>query len=139
MFALAYSDAHIGILSPRILGGADNPLLTETPQGQDITYSERYIPLVCSYIKRKALNKIGGLDAESFNKGWGWDDVDFSRRVRQAGFILGVTPRGEVIHGVSRKGAESLIRNEKGDHDAMQKLDDINAQEYFKKWGDNVK
>lgn len=139
LFALAYSDQNVGILSPRIIGGADNTLLTDPPQDKDLIYTDRYIPLVCTYIKRRSLNKVVGLDAETFGRGWGWDDVDFSRRVRTEGFNLGVTPRVEVIHGVTRRGTESLFRNEKGDHEAMKKLDDINAQEYFKKWGDNVK
>lgn len=136
---LAYSDSSIGILSPRIIGGADNTLLTDPPQEYDFVYTERYIPLVCAYIKRRILKEVGGLDAETFSTAWGWDDVDYSRRVRNAGFTLGVTPMVEVIHGVERKGTESLFRNEKGDHAAMKSLDDINAQEYFKKWGDNVK
>lgn len=136
---LAYADDTLGLLSPRILGGADNPLLLDPPQDKDISYTERYIPLVCTYIRRSVLKDIGNLDAEAFGEGWGWDDVDFSRRTRNAGYILGVTPRVEVIHGIKRRGSESLIRNEKGDHEAMQKLDDINAQAYFKKWGDNVK
>jgi GT2 family glycosyltransferase len=139
LYAQAYLDPTIGILSPRIIGGADNPLLTDPPQEQDVVYTERYIPLVCAYLKRRMLSQVGQLDAENFSKGWGWDDVDLSRRVRLAGFTLGVATRIEVIHGVKRRGSESLIRNEKGDHDALQKLDNINAQEFFKKWGDNVK
>jgi len=139
--ALAYSESSIGLLSPRIIGGADNTLLTDPPQEQSLIYSERYIPLVCTYIKRKALDSVGlgGLDAEAFDKGWGWDDVDFSRRVRNSGLRLGVTSRVEVIHGVKRRGTESLFRNEKGDNEAMRRLDDINAQAYLKKWGDNIK
>ena len=136
---LAYSDDTLGMLSPLIIGGADNPLLLDPPQDRDISYTERYIPLVCTYIKRNALNAVGSLDAEAFSKGWGWDDVDFSRRVRNEGFNLGVTPRVEVIHGVKRRGTESFFRNEKGDHEAMRKLDDINAQAYLQKWGDNQK
>jgi hypothetical protein len=139
LYALAYSQANVGILSPRIVGGADNILLRDPPKDRDIVISERYIPLVCAYIKRKALSGAGKLDAVAFSKGWGWDDVDFSRRVRNAGFTLGVTPRVEVIHGVSRTGSESIIRNEKGDNLAMQNLDNINAQEFLKKWGDNIK
>ena len=139
LFALAYSEPTLGILSPKIIGGADNPLLINPPQEEDVVYTERYIPLVCSYLKRRMLKQVGQLDAENFSKGWGWDDVDFSRRVRISGFTLGVTPRVEVIHGVKRRGSESLIRNEKGDHDAMQKLDDINAHDYEAKWGDRSK
>ena len=135
---VANSDDNIGLLSPKILGGADNLLQTNPPADKVISYSERYLALVCTYIKRKVINKIGYLD-ETFNQGWGWDDVDYSRRARLAGFTLAVTPTVEVIHGVRRKGSESLIRNEKGDDKAMQAQDDLNAKVYFQKWGDNTK
>jgi hypothetical protein len=137
LFALAYSDRTIGILSPRIIGGADNPMLTDPSQTEDLSYTERYVPLVCAYIKRRAL--MNGLDAETFNKGFGWDDVDFSRRVYLSQFNLAVTPRVEVIHGVSRKGSETVVRNEKGDHVAIKDLDEIGAQAYEAKWGDRLK
>lgn len=136
LFHLAHADSEIGILSPKILGGADNPLQMNPPTGT--TYSDRYLALVCTYIKRGVINKIGYLD-ESFNTGWGWDDVDYSRRARQAGFKLAVTSEVEVIHGVRKRGSETLIRSEKGEHKAMQAQDDIHAQIYLKKWGDNVK
>ena len=135
---VANSDDNIGLLSPKILGGADNLLQTNPPADKVISYSERYLALVCTYIKRKVINKIGYLD-ETFNQGWGWDDVDYSRRARLAGFTLAVTPTVEVIHGVRRKGSESFIRNEKGDDKVMQAQDDLNAKVYFQKWGDNTK
>lgn len=138
LHALAYSDENIGLLSPRINGGADNPLQMNPPSDQVLVHSERYIALVATYIKRKVFDAIGYLD-ERFSEGWGWDDVDFSRRARLAGFSLAVTSRFEVIHGLKKRGSETLIRNEKGDAKAMQKQDDINALAYFNKWGDNVK
>jgi hypothetical protein len=136
--ALSDTNGKIGMLSPKILGGADNVLQTNPPIEHDVTYSDRYLALVATYIKREVVDSVGFLD-EAFSEGWGWDDVDYSRRVRQAGFLLGVTPRVEVIHGLRKKGSESLIKNEKGDSKAMQKQDEINALKYFEKWGDNVK
>jgi hypothetical protein len=138
LYRLAHSSNEIGMLSPRILGGADNPLQTNPPTDADITYSDRYLALVCTYIKRNAIIKTGYLD-ERFSAGWGWDDVDYSRRMRNAGFKLAVTPKVSVIHGVNRKGSESLVRNEKGDSKAIQAQDDLNARLYFEKWGDNSK
>jgi hypothetical protein len=135
--SIAYHDSSVGLLSPKIRGAADNVLLTDPPH-EALVYSERYIPLVCTYIKRKVLDIIGLLD-ERFCEGWGYDDCDFSRRVRLAGFKLAVTPTVEVIHGVHRKGSETLIRNEKGDSQEMSRLDEVNAQIYEAKWGDRVK
>lgn len=138
LYRLAHSTDDIGMLSPRILGGADNPVQTDPPTDCSITYSDRYLALVCTYIKRNAIIKTGYLD-ERFSVGWGWDDVDYSRRMRKEGLKLGVTSKVSVKHGVNRKGSESLIRNEKGDSKAIQAQDDLNAILYFNKWGDNVK
>jgi len=135
----AYAESTIGLLSPKIIGASDNPLQTDPPMGPVFSYSERYIPLVCTYIKREVLNKVKGLDEETFREGWGWDDVDFSRRVRLAGYSLAVTSRVSVIHGLRRKGSETLIRNERGSSESMDALDAINAKAYFDKWGDNKK
>ncbi len=136
---LAYSDPSIGMLSPRICGGADNELQTDPPTNDDIVYSTRYLALVCTYIKRSTLTKTGFLDVTTFKEGFGWDDVDYSRRVRLAGFSLAITSKVEVIHGVTRRGSESLIRNEKGDRENIKNLDDIGAASYKLKWGDNEK
>jgi hypothetical protein len=136
LFDVAYSNESIGMLSPKICGGADNPLQTNPPS--DLTFSERYLALVCTFIKRSVKAKVGLLD-ERFNIGWGWDDVDYSRRVRQEGFTLGVTAKAEVVHGIKRLGSETLIRNEKGDSKVMQAQDYLHAKLYFEKWGDNVK
>ena len=136
LFNIAYSNESLGMLSPKICGGADNPL--QTNPTSDLAFSDRYLALVCTFIKRSVRAKVGLLD-ERFNLGWGWDDVDYSRRVRQAGFTLGVTARVEVVHGIKRLGSESLIRNEKGDSKAMKAQDELNAKLYFDKWGDNIK
>ena len=135
LHTLAYSDLSIGLLSPRIIGGADNPMLTQPPQDVDISYTNRYIPLVCTYIKRSVIKHIGYLD-ERFNEAWGYDDTDFSRRAYMSGFKLAVTPLVEVTHGLRKKGSESLIRNEKGDSAVLHALDAIHARIYSQKWGD---
>lgn len=134
----AYSDNNVGMLSPRIIGGADNELQMFPTHDVALSYSSRYLALVCTYIKRVVVDSVGLLD-EVFSTGWGWDDVDYSRRVRKAGFSLAITPIVSVVHGVNRRGSETLIRNEKGDNKAIQAQDDINAKAYLQKWGDNIK
>jgi len=136
---LAYSDERIGILSPKIIGAADNPLQTNPPTDRDIVYSDRYIATVCTYIKRSVIEMVGLMDSDSFGTRYGYDDTDFSRRTVLTGFTLAVAPRVEVIHGVKRKGAESFLRNVKGYSDLLKDQDRENEQAYIRKWGDNKK
>lgn len=132
---LAYSHSDVGLLSPKICGGADNPLQTDPPLG-DIVYSERYLALICTYIKRSVVTKVGYLDEATFTNKYGWDDVDYSRRVKLAGYRLAVAPKIEVIHGLTRRGTETFLRNEKGYSDSLTKQSEENAEAFFKKWGD---
>lgn len=55
------------------------------------------VAFVCVLIPRKTLDLIGTLD-ERFT-GYGWDDVDYCRRVRNAGLKVGVFDGCYVDHG----------------------------------------
>ena len=135
---LAYSDPKIGMISPRILGGADNPLQTDPPADKEIVYSERYLALVCTYIKREVLDKVGYLDEETFC-GYGAEDADLSKRVRLAGYSLAVAPQVEVKHGLASKGTETFLRNTGGYYEDIQAQADANEEAYFKKWGERLR
>lgn len=134
---IAYSNKDIGMLSPKIVGGADNPLQTNPPECSWVR-SDQYLALVCTYIKREVIEKVGYLDSFTF-KGYGWEDVDYSRRVRQAGYITAVTSQVAVRHGIDRKGTESFLKNAKGDYSCIQIQADANEKAYLEKWGDIVK
>jgi GT2 family glycosyltransferase len=135
---LAYSDSNIGLLAPRVIGPADNPLQIDPPKDRDLIFSERYIVFVCLYIKRKVIKDVGYMDKETFN-GYGWDDVDYSRRVKNAGFKLAIAPNVEVIHGVKGRGTETFLKSEKGLWKRLERQNEHNAQAFFNKWGDNDK
>jgi GT2 family glycosyltransferase len=135
---LAYANEEIGMLAPRVIGPADNPLQTNPNSTASLVYSSRYLVFVCLYIKRVAIQRVGYLDKETFG-GYGWDDVDYSRRVHQSGLRLAVTPAVEVIHGVTRKGTETFFKTEKGRWDRLEKQNQHNELAYVKKWGDNKK
>ena len=79
------------MIAPRVIGKADNDLQTNPPQTEDIVFSERYLVFVCLYIKREVINKVGYMDGETFS-GYGYDDVDYGRRTKNAGFKLAITP-----------------------------------------------
>lgn len=137
LMQLAYSDPKIGMLAPRVIGPVDNEL-QKNPTSSPLTYSNRYLVFVCVYIKRRALQAAGYMDSANFN-GYGWDDVDYSRRVKNAGLTLAITPIVEVIHGVEGKGTETFLKSEKGLWDRLKKQNDHNAKVFFDKWGDNSK
>ena len=136
--SLAHSDPNIGMLSARIIGGADNPLQTNPPKDRTLVYSDRYLALVCTYIKRRTVEEVGYLDDVTF-KGYGWEDVDYSRRVKNSGRRLAVAPQVEVTHGISRRGTETFIRNDKGYTKAIDEQSAANEEAFFKKWGDKNK
>lgn len=133
---LAYSDPRIGLLSPMIVGYADNPLQTNPPQDQDVVYSERFLALVCTYIKRQVIEKVGYLDDLTFLGLYGNDDADYSRRVKNARFRLAVAPKVKVKHGLDRGGTETFLRNLGGDRDDLNALISEADRRYLVKWGD---
>lgn len=137
---LAYSDKSIGLLSPRIIGGADNPLQTNPPDTSDVVYSERYLALVCTYIKREIIEKVGFLDEATFTgSSYGNDDADFSRRVKNAGYRLAVTPRVQVRHGLDHRGTETFLRNVGGYEEDLNAMVAEQDKKYLAKWGDLLK
>lgn len=133
----AHSLPEIGMLSPRIDGGADNPIQTSKNIG--IVFSNRYLAMACFYLKKEILRDVGFLDEERFCGGYGWDDVDYCRRIALKGFKLAVSNSVEVKHGMKRLGTESFIRNAKGYYDSVQKQADSNESLYFQKWNDRKK
>jgi len=86
-----------GLLSPRIEGGVGNDdQRMKTPIGT-IKQTFRSICFMAAAIPRHVWNEIGPLD-ERFD-GYGCDDLDYSRRVVEAGYKLGVAGWTAVEHG----------------------------------------
>src|SRR5208282_3087838 len=129
---LAYSDPLIGILSPRISGGVGNPLQYTPDPYNDLTYSKMYLCFPCVYIKRAVIDTIGYLD-EQFSQ-YGWDDVDYSLRTKNAGFRLAVTSRVVVHHGLDGIGANCTFLRSIG-REGVNIQDGHNRELFYKKWG----
>ena len=87
--------ADIGILSPRIDGGVGNA--AQENVHQPVLYTEQRLAFVCVLIRRKLFEEVGLLD-ERF-VGYGWEDDDYCRRVRDAGYKLACTANAVVKHG----------------------------------------
>jgi hypothetical protein len=93
---IAYRDDKLGILSPKIVGCAQNIQMNPPDTEASFTETQENIGLMCTYIKRSTINKVGYFD-ERFT-GYGFDDFDYCRRTREAGLKIGVTARVSVKH-----------------------------------------
>jgi len=92
----------IGLLSPQIDGGVANPAQRIQAGQCDFYTSDERLAFVCVYIPARTRQLVGEMN-ESFT-GYGGDDDDFCRRVREAGLQLAVTPLVSVKHGFGRRG-----------------------------------
>lgn len=120
----------VGILSPLIKGDVGE--YWQSHATKLLHYTEVRLCFVCVLIKREVIDKVGLLD-EKF-VGYGGDDVDYCRRVVDAGWKLGVTGRAVVKHGHGEnKRSSSYNRQELGTIDNLDKI----AMDYYEsKWGD---
>jgi len=101
----AYSDPHVGILSPKLVGRGTDIQMQPWAYITETTPNLLWFP--CVYIKRALINRIGYLD-ESFSE-FGKDDLDYSIRARQAGYKLAVTNAVSVIHEGSPEGGPTTF------------------------------
>ena len=85
-----------------------------------------WVPFACVYIRRAALEAIGLLD-EQFRPG-GYEDNDWCRRARSAGFLVGV------YHGVvvDHQTLPHTFRSASSDRYDLP----VNRARYIAKWGD---
>lgn len=84
------------------------------------------LAFVCVYLSRAALTQIGPLDERFI--GYGYDDFDYCRRAREAGFRLAVWDPCLVVHADER----SAYRNRPD----ISELLIHNRSLYESKWGD---
>jgi hypothetical protein len=131
---IVYSEPSIGIFSPKIIGGAGNPVQNNPPISP-ISYTRMRIPLIATYVKQEVIRTVGYMD-EQFC-GYGFDDTDYCRRMLLAGYSLGVTPCVSVKHGALGYPLMSTSLKQFGGDDAPLKVQQtVNQGLYFKKWGD---
>jgi GT2 family glycosyltransferase len=86
----------IGMLSPQITGGCGNTDQTLPVELGKIRLSDLTLCFIAVVIFRDVWDTVGPLD-ERFT-GYGFEDADYSRRVRAAGYELGVTSAVVIRH-----------------------------------------
>jgi GT2 family glycosyltransferase len=97
------------------------------PQGIGLRYEPRMVCFVCVYIPRATIAAIGLLD-ERF-VGYGFEDDDYCKRIRDAGMKIAITDDVYVDHG-------SLKSSFRGEPRAPGALTE-NAAIYRAKWGED--
>lgn len=137
---IAHEHQEVGILSPQFEGRVGNALQERAHPDRmsrmrpmlELTYSDQRLCFCGVYIRRAVLDLVGELD-ERFD-GYGRDDDDYCRRVRNAGLKLAVTPEvvmrhgfGDVQHSASFKRLPTYPKSG---------MDPEMTRRYFEKWGD---
>jgi len=93
--AAAHAHSRAGIVSATIRGAVGNPNQRERA-GAPLRPETHVLCFVCVYLRRELIDTIGPLD-ERF-VGYGYEDNDYCRRARAAGFTLAVSPDCVVDH-----------------------------------------
>lgn len=127
MLKCAYSSATIGTVTPL----SNNATLCSVPVFCDENRLPEYLTIdraaevvervsfcdypritvahgFCMFIKREVIEKIGGFDAETFQRGYG-EENDFCNRAEQAGYIHAMCDNVYIYHS----GTKSFISKEK--------------------------
>lgn len=127
MVDLFEQDRTIGVASPKIYLMDEEGILDQAPgsvvnfylgttgkqghgeydRGQyDMVQSQKYLPSgACSLTRRSVLQELKGLD-EVFNP-YGYEDLDYSLRVKKAGYRVAYVPESVIYHKGSRTGFSS--------------------------------
>lgn len=120
----------VGVLSPLVKGDVGE--YWQSHAVKELHTVAVRLCFVCVLIRRECLDKVGLLD-ERFS-GYGYDDCDYSRRVVNAGYTLGVTAKAVVNHGTPTEArSRSYNRKELG---TIDQLDEVAKRQFFEKWGD---
>ena len=98
---------------------------TKTAPG--LRFDPRMVCFVCVYVPRRTIDRVGLLD-ERF-VGYGFDDDDYCKRIRDAGFKIAITDDVFVDHG-------SLRSTFRGDPRTPANLQQ-NSAIYREKWGED--
>lgn len=125
----AYTDTLVGILSPKIIGHAQEQQMR--PTNSPLTYVN-WVSFPCVYIKREVFDEIGYFDEDY--SGYGFEDLDFCFRARRAGFKIAVAAEVAVRHGVNGLTYGSTFRRVKTE-EQMGKENNENLLKFAVKWG----
>lgn len=99
MHNVAYSDDDIGLVAPMMTNVMNPEQWPENKVDAEYIIAGNDISFGCVYLKRAAIDKVGLLDQGYRHGVAGWEDRDYSIRLRQAGYKLAITHKCFVQHG----------------------------------------
>ena len=123
-----------GVLSLEVDGGVGNPLQNTDPQRApgSVTPSDAVtVAFVAALIRRAVWDSVGELD-ERF-VGYGYEDDDYCRRTRLAGWRCGVLAGVRVIHGWEQFAHSASYRQSGGR--GYFAASELNRKLFEAKWG----
>lgn len=111
------------VVSPSVDGDVGND--NQRNKGRiGIVDEPKELCFMCVLIKHETIKQIGLMDERFI--GYGYEDIDYSRRVREAGLKLGVLDKVKVSHV-----GHSVFRNRPD----FGEMAEINRKIYLEKWG----
>jgi hypothetical protein len=122
-------DDRIGILSPRVIGGAQT--VQTHPPNSPVTYTPHFLAFLCVLMRRDMVERIGPLD-ERFD-GYGMEDVDYCVRARMATWYLAVNDTTSVVHGSDGMPNSTSFFRAHGT--VFGSMGNAARQKYMTKWG----
>lgn len=127
------ADPNIGLVGPRLVNadgstqaiGSRLDKLTGLARA-NVREGQRldYITWACVLIRPAVLKTIGALDERYFMY---WEDVDFSRRAKRAGYKMCIVPTASVAHALSASGDRAGV--------LLREYYVWSMREFQKKWG----
>jgi hypothetical protein len=131
MLAAPWSQRY-GLLSLRIEGGVGNPEQQTVLTMSEILEAKKTICFVAALVRRETWRAVGELDERFI--AYGFDDDDYCRRVKLAGWKCGVTGAAVVAHGAGGFPHSSTYRRDRP-FEEFAKDSETNRRIFQAKWG----
>jgi len=131
MSEVARIEAEIGLVVPVMTHVMNPEQYPENRQAKRYAELQRPVSSTCMYIAREVLKAVGYFD-EAYDVGWGYNDKDYCRRVKRAGYKTVIAYNGFIEHGRpwfpfnQANTARPLL---------MEVVQEENRTIYIEKWG----
>lgn len=128
------TQSRIGMIGLAIAGGVGNPEQeARNLIGKHLEIAHATVCFVAVLIRRVCWTDVGEMDERYID--YGWDDDDYCRRVRNAGYQTAVTSKVTVSHGKDGLPHSSSYAAVHGWNNLAARMH-ANRERYLEKWGE---